>query len=342
MLKSILIFLKPSALVGVLFTLLLLVYSVLFSSVSYTTSFTPPGEVAEVSRIESAYGFGGPITVTIVNGTATRTVHWPLLLLTLAVAYLFAAILAELLTRATRFRHPARACVLFALAIVAITFLASIGISRWYWGYFFSRPGPLTEIHDVTTVTAVIPVSTVADSDDTRSIVPMTEYSIAEEIARGRQTPYYCLHQRLLLALDTAGLLPSTHAVELPDLPALFPLIQAAGILAKPEPGYNNSDLLQGIVIDARNRSGERLLFIGLTGRELSNDHYPYYEMVFSSTPDTNTLTYLRGQRFFYDIAGMEGMEWYSIWALLACTGLVLSIPVILLLAFQARARSKR
>ncbi len=99
-------------------------------------------------------------------------------------------------------------------------------------------------------------------------------------------------------------------------------MIRATGILATPEKGYNDSDLLHGIVVDAVDKSGRRLVFLGLQGMQLSNDHFPYYEMVFSIRPGMPELSYVRGQRFFYDWAGIEGLEWFGIWLLLSVPGI--------------------
>lgn len=325
MINAILRILKPSALAGILLLVILLVQGACFTSASmtYSTGSDKPDKTL------SSYGVGTPITVTTVNGVTRCDINGPILLANLAFSYLLAAVLARAFARATRFRRPATAYAMVAVIMVMVSFLVSIGLSRSYWGYFFARPSVLPEVSNVASVSAVIPITTVADDDGTRRIVVQNNYSITDRVVYGREDTYYCLSQRLLLALDDAGLLPPAHSVELTDLPILFPLIQATGILAEHEEGYNDSDLLSGVVVDTLNPSGNRLVFIGVSGRQLSNDHYPYYEMVFTGSAGSPALSYVRGQRFFYDVAGIEGGEWYLVWPLFALVGVVIAFVAV-------------
>jgi hypothetical protein len=319
MMNSILRILKPSALAGILLLVILLVQGACFTSGSMTYSMGND----KPDKTQSSYGVGAPITVTNVNGVTSCDINGPILLANLAFSYLLAAVLARAFARATRFRRPATAYAMVAIIMVLISFLVSIGFSRSYWGYFFARPSVLPEVSNVASVSAVIPITTVADDDGTRRIVVQNDYSITDRVAYGRKDQYYCLSQRVLLALDDAGLLPPTHSVELTDLPILFPLIQATGILAEHEEG------LSGVVVDTLNQSGNRLVFIGVSGRQFSNDHYPYYEMVFTGSAGSPSLSYVHGQRFFYDVAGIEGGEWYLVWPFLALVGVVIAFVAV-------------
>ena len=175
----------------------------------------------------------------------------------------------------------------------------------------------------------MILVKTESDEGGGRRIVLQTDYPLAKRLAHAREDPYYCLGERLLFALEERQLLPSGPAADLSHLPDLFPLIRETGILATPETGYKDSDLLDGIVIDAVDKSGQRLVFLGLRGMQLSNDHYPYYEMVFSGRSGTPHLSYVRGQRFFFDVAGIEGLEWFAIWLLLAVPGVLIGFVTV-------------
>lgn len=317
--------LKPNSLAGMLLFVILLVQGACFTSGSVTYSI----ESDHPDKTLTSYGVGTPITVTTLNGATRLEINWPILLINVVVSYLLAAVLACTFASATRFRRPANVFAISAFIMIVISFLVAIGLSKSYWGYYFARPSVLPEISNVASVSAVIPIATVAEDDGTRKIVVKKEYSISERIAYGRKDQYYCLSQRLLLALDDVGLLPPSHAVELRDLPILFPLIQKTGIFADPEEGYNESDFLSGIVVDTLDQSGDRLVFVGVNGRQLSNDHYPYYEMVFTGKIGSQTLFYKRGQRFFYDVAGIEGAEWYLIWPFLAVVGVVVGFVVL-------------
>jgi hypothetical protein len=218
-----------------------------------------------------------------------------------------------------------------ALVMVIVSFIVSVSMSRSYWGYLFARPPVLHEIQQVESISAVIPVTTETLDDGGRRLIVQDDYSIADRLMYGKNDQYYCLDERLLLAFSEMRLLPDAHTTELPSPPLMFSLVQQTGILAEPDDGYNDSDLLQGVVIDTLSRSGQRLVFVGLTGRQLSNDHYPYYEMAFIGDTGSSTLSYIRGQRFFYDVAGIEGAEWYLIWPFLAIIGVIAGFVVLTL-----------
>ena len=81
-------------------------------------------------------------------------------------------------------------------------------------------------------------------------------------------------------------------------------------------------------MVDAADRLGRRLLFLGLTGGEESNDHHPYYELLFRGQAGASDLSFARGQRFFYDVAGMEGFEWYLGWPLLTIPSIIAGFVV--------------
>ncbi|HBA85785.1 MAG TPA: hypothetical protein DCZ95_17010 [Verrucomicrobia bacterium] len=103
----------------------------------------------------------------------------------------------------------------------------------------------------------------------------------------------------------------------------MLPLIVGSGLLANPEEGYSRADFLAGILVDAYDQTGARLIFACLGGRQQSNDHYPFYEFVFEEPPNSDGLNLVRGQRFFYDVAGIEGLEWYVMWPVLSVIAIV-------------------
>jgi hypothetical protein len=131
--------------------------------------------------------------------------------------------------------------------------------------------------------------------------------------------------------------LPPEFSYSLAELPSLFPLISDTGMLVPGDEGYSNADKLRGVVIDARDGEGGRLVFLGVMGWRVSNDHYPYYEMLFKAPKDSGELTFIWGQRFFYDVAGIEGMEWYRIWLPLALGGILVGFTffTVALLAWR-------
>jgi len=126
--------------------------------------------------------------------------------------------------------------------------------------------------------------------------------------------------------------LPEEMATSLDDTD-FYDLLPETGLLAEPQDGYTSAGLLSGVIVEARTISGSQLVFLSATGRQVSNDHYPCYEMVFERHPQSGELTLIRGQRFFFDVAGVEGVEWYVIWLLISLIGLVFALPIVTLIA---------
>ena len=158
--------LKPTALMGILFVLILLVQGAFFSSASMTYSMG--GDVPD--KAESSYGIGSPITATTVNGTTNSDIKWLALVGNLAACYLLAATLSKGFAGATRFRRPAIAYGIVALVMILVSFCVSIGISRSYWGYFFTRPPVLSEVNDVASVVAVVGAANTRTNRETGNI----------------------------------------------------------------------------------------------------------------------------------------------------------------------------
>ena len=330
--------LKPSLLAGLFFGILAVAQFICFTSQCTTVVI---GDDSPATTTVS-YGIGSPVFTTAVNGVTTSEVRWTVLAANLAVCSALAVLLAATFRKATRLHRPAMVCGLVVLAMIALGFGLSVCGSRLYWGYWMSRPPVLPAINNVTSVRAVIPVRTETDGEGVRRIVADPDYRMAERLAAARQDPYYLLEGRVLQALQERKLLPETTGADLGHLPPLFPLIRQSGLLAAPEAGYGQSDLLHGIVVEAVGRTGQRLVMVAVTGRELSNDHYPYYEMLFSGAADAPDLSYLGGQRFFYDVAGMEGMEWYSVWPMVSVVCIVIGLAGVVLHGLIRRCAGRR
>ncbi|MBP7274814.1 MAG: hypothetical protein KBA51_01265 [Kiritimatiellae bacterium] len=323
------LFLRPGPLV-----LVMLLWVVALQSLwSATGSVTYSADSDEPIRSSYEFGIGGVVRMVTEHGVTATHIRWPVLIVNLLACYGLAVLMARAWERATRFRRPAAAFMWMAAAVAGILFLMSVAVSRYYWGYYLSRPPVPDEIREERRVLAVIPIRTQTDAEGQRRIVVQPDFVLADQLARGREDPYYCLYERLLLALEERKALPETVAADLSDLPELHALIRATGILAKAEPGYDDADELGGVAILAEGPAGGQRLFLGVCGPQVSNDHYPYYEMLFESAGGTGSFSYIRGRRFFYDVAGMEGVEWPVIWIGLAMPGLLAGYVIVMVVA---------
>lgn len=259
-----------------------------------------------------------PVSVYLSPSFAT----WRFYLGSVSLGYLIAQILAFAFQRATGFRRPVRAYLLAMLPVALLSFSLGIGFSKTYWGYFFFRPALLKEFRQIAQVSALVPVETSDATHAPPSLVHGGDSSLAEDLAYAEDNSYDDPAGRLLLALERQHLLPAEFSTSLSDLPPLLPLAQASGLMASSETGYESERSLRGIVVDAVDPAGTRLVFLGFHGGQVSNDHYPYYEMLFTAPAGSSDLKFVRGQRFFFDIAGIEGAEWYVM-------GLVFSLMAV-------------
>lgn len=319
---------KTTPLSIIVFVIVIVSQYVFFSVGTYSYSIDPntPQEVI------TTYGLGSPIAVTTINQTTTYNINWLMLVLNLIGSYFIATLISHAFIKATKFKKPATIYGTAVLAITVITLIASIGVSKLYWGYFFYRPHVLEEFSEIKKVSAIIPFKTERDNNNERVVLVNDAFTIEKSLSCCERDQYYCLEERLLLALKQNNLLPSIHSKALSEYPPIIQLVQNTGIITKPDEGYHNSDLFQGIVIDTVNQSGTRVVFLGFSGRELSNDHYPYYELQFLESKESHNLSYVKGQKFYYDVAGIEGVEWYGFYPAFLIIGII-GIFVVIIIA---------
>jgi hypothetical protein len=330
--------LKPTPLCFIFIFLGLVVQGLFCSTSSTTFSLASPSPTQTVQ----AFGLGTPIQIATVNETTTTRIRWLVLALNLAVVYGLGCLAATGLAKLTRLPRPATAYGLVAAAMLLITFFISISISKIYWGYFFFRPGLLTEVSEIANVQAIIPFVTDSDESGLRRIAPEPDQSLPEWLAAGKKYGAEGLDTRVLVELDRRKLLPTAFASTFNGLPELYPLIVASGILAASSPGYDSARNLNGLIVNATNKSGDRIVLLCFRGGQVSNDHYPYYELLFRGPPDSFELSPVTSIRFFYDAAGMEGFEWYVILIFLAIPGILVGFTIFTVARIVRNWRSRR
>ena len=315
---------KPTPL-SIIFILLGLMLQVVFCSSSTMTIF--PGS-AEPNQSALTFGLGSPIRIITVGAKTSYDIRWVILTFNLATTYVSAVFAAAALAKSTRLRRPALAYGLVAVVMVVVAFLVSIGISKAYWGYFISPPGLLSKVSKIAKVQSIIPFKTESNDSGEHKLIPDNTYSLSDSVAFAKKYGDDCRSERILIELERRSLLPSAFAATLDRLPKLYALIQSSGVLVNSDEGYDSSAQLRGIAVDAIDKSGGRLVFLALTGGQLSNDHYPYYELLFAETKDDSGLSFVRAQHFFYDAAGMEGYEWNVIWYFLSIPGICIGFVI--------------
>lgn len=314
--------LQPSPLTWMFVVLLILVQA----------SFCARTDLNYPSQSTSMYGIGDPVVISYRDGARERVdIRWTALAINLIACYLLSASTVALVKKATGLCRPFPLYGGAVLGIVCLAFVISIVFSKAYWGYFFHRPALLAELNDVTSVTSVVPVSTEQTQASEYRLGANADASISDQIAYARKDPYYNLDERILVYLSDEHLLPEKTTRTLDTDP--YSLLPETGLLATPQEGYTSAGLLTGVIVEARTRSGSQLVFLSATGGQVSNDHYPCYEMVFEKDPQSGQLTFIRGQRFFFDVAGIEGVEWFVVWLVISLIGTALVLPIVTLMA---------
>jgi hypothetical protein len=317
--------LRPTASTAILAILTWALLWAIFSSSQ--TTFNLDGMQARRDEM----GPGPSVIVTrgpeSASGRTEVEVVWGNLLLSLVVTYLAARSGALALERLSTWKSPARSL----LTVVAFTLLAAgvaaLGFSRVYWGYFLARPPAdrlTSRFHEVSALSFV---SCISEDGAKNSCVETPESTIEGAVERCGDDEYYCLRDRLVVAFSQRGLLPKTPPGVEPALVARLPhLLAATGLLVAPDPGYERYGLLGSLVVTGTDSGGTPLLLIGAAGDQVSNDHHPYYEALLRPRGD-GTADLLDHNRFFYDVAGIEGMEWKAAFVLAAILGLTVTIP---------------
>lgn len=216
--------------------------------------------------------------------------------------------------------------LLFAVGLAAVlALIAASAVSKSYWGYWFSRPSLDSRIVEARRYVGVAFLKTGGESKRPLAWVDEDDATVSQALKLYQDDAYTYGHQRVLQALDTRGILGALPRQKLVELPPISDLVQTTGALIKPDPGYETSGArIFGLALQAEDANGRRLLFVGLQGGQVANDHYPTYEFLFAAAPGTDRFELVSRNRWFIDIAGIEGAEWYILFPFFFVAALVL------------------
>ncbi|WP_299402758.1 hypothetical protein [Acaryochloris sp. IP29b_bin.148] len=201
--------------------------------------------------------------------------------------------------------NKARIAPYYFLGVISLSLCVSLWMTNEYWGYLLEPPSLLKSAQTITEVNQLIPVRT-SDCDTPKQCKFVIDPSqkISAHYDPRDQPPT----ERLLLYLQDTEKLPASFDRELQEDLELYAPMLKSPIIATPEKGYTNH-FLEGVIMIGRTASKQQRAFISARGNQVSNDHYPYYEAIFAIGQNGKTVQYLEGQRFFFDIAGIEGFE---------------------------------
>ncbi|MFC1762663.1 hypothetical protein ACFL6U_11355 [Planctomycetota bacterium] len=249
-------------------------------------------------------------------------VHWGNLFLNISICYAIALMITRVVGKYQR-----GLLVVIALAL-CLAFIGALIWSKCVWGYCLLRPRLDKRILACDKILTITAVSTQVTSDGSMSFIVDPDYPVVEK-AQGKGERYYWLESRVLIALNKRGKLPdSPDHLETTSLRNLYGTLNDTGLLIDGAQEYDEAKLLRGIVIEALGKNQQRYTFIGVRGGQISNDHYPYYEFLFEPGELTGKLKQLSHIQYFYDVAGLEWLEWYGAFFYLSAITLILSLSI--------------
>jgi hypothetical protein len=249
------------------------------------------------------------------------------------------------MTRSPR-QHPRlRIAIIGVAAAMLPPMIVAMIISKLYWGYFVMRPTPSPGVMGAT---QVVGISALADGETNaqyKGFIRGVRGTIIERIDDvGREGGYYNLEQRALIALQNRGI-DFIHAPELTDnqIATLNNAVESSDRIQQGSPSYKQASALHGYAMQFSTKSDLEMYFVAVRGRQVSNDHYPYYEFVFRKPPN-QPLELQSFRMFYFDIAGFEHGEWFIIAMGLGIfwTPPVLLVVLLVLAAITWRDRRRR
>ena len=193
-----------------------------------------------------------------------------------------------------------------AVASAALSILAAGAACHEYWGYWWVRPDVPREIRNAAALRAVTPIGPTSWGRGCGLMHDRTGWVDDMDFSRRDE---YGLPWRLVIALHDRGLAPE-RAV--PDrglnLAAVSAAVRSSAALVRATDEYPAAECLGGFAVDVEDEHGRSSLVLGVHSHQVANDHYAYYEMVLSRTASGWRVE--STQRLFYDVAGVEGLEW--------------------------------
>jgi hypothetical protein len=337
-------FFKPTAAGIVLAVMLLAVQGILGTS---------GGTIVGGAQSSAYTDFGFPTAVTVTTtfgtGTPTRstTVHWHWLLLILGGIYCLAMPVGRFITGPREFaglrrgwRQPAVTLLQVVMGVVIASFVGALFVSRWYWGYWMFPPAMdqrVATARRVVSATHVYPLPAVGEAPARLEFLAVDpQFGPSEKVPLDEDYPF---RGRDLLALRKGGAMPAQPAtMPVERLDPFYRSLQNSEVLLVDGSGGTE---IEGTVFELEGSAGEPLLFVSGNGSQVSNDHYPYYEMLFSAADPAKPVL-LSSRRFYYDVAGMEGAQWHVILIVCAALGILLIIPLAVLVMAIRRLREWR
>ena len=227
----------------------------------------------------------------------------------------------------------------FFLPLLIIVSLIGFGFNKSYWGHIIKRPSVFSELKNATEILSITEANKDSDSSDFKISKDTIQYYDFDYFLN----LYYKNFERPFMQFSALGQggnlyqyknIAKNSNLKLlnEELKEIETLILNSGFLVKPDAGYEkygnalNIQIIEfttskkrGYLISKNNEDrtkplfdyDKKYLFVTINSGEIENDHYPIYEFLI----ENNSI--VKKQKYFYDVAGIEGIE-YSLLAPIA------------------------
>ena len=225
-------------------------------------------------------------------------------------------------------------------SLLTILFIISILWSKSYWGYYFKKPpipGNFKTINNVTTLIHY----TIDKQNKLYNVNIDTCYSLKEDLEFCHKYPCECYSGRILLLFEDHNIIPVSYTRR--DSIEIKVLWQLLDKINMPQKDISKEDTRQmiftGLFTSFKSNKNEYCFLSLRSWVSVSNDHYQYYEYLFSKNTDENEFTLFNSNQFFIDVAGIECIEWYTIFIMGSILIIVLYIFSIIVLTVVFRKK---
>ena len=182
----------------------------------------------------------------------------------------------------------------------------SVYFSKNYWGYYFVPPKTFFSKKDSASIESIAKFLYKYDKGEleVENIFNSDLLNAHENYSRA---PWDFPSSRLYAAIVENKKIPKIiNPLSEHEISTLIDEILRLNIFVKDN--YGNSEWFSGSVAKGRDSDGNFVVFAALMGNEVSNDHYPLYDLIFSAS-GSNKYQLTALNIYFEDVAGLEGLR---------------------------------
>jgi hypothetical protein len=193
----------------------------------------------------------------------------------------------------------------------ALSPVLGASMSKYYWNYSFWPPAMLPGIRSLEVVEQLTSVGSLNPKQVQPGFLAVKILPSVDGLQWNTDTELMPTDRILQSLIRREISITSSEPIPATMMNAIWNDVNDVGFLLDGAPERPNTKTLNGYVGIGKTGGGDRILFATVMGDEYTNDHFPYYELVYQI--GERDLKRQDFQWFFVDIAGIEGMTWFSV-----------------------------